>query len=63
MAGRWTNTVKARAELHNVHVEREDLFLREAPFERHRQKRFLDLSPDGLLVRKPNVLRELHRER
>ena len=63
MAGRWTNAVKARAELHDVDIEREDLFLREAPFECHRQKGFLDLSPNGLLVRKPNVLRELHRER
>ena len=57
------DTVDARAEIHAVQVQLEDLFLAEEDLEQHRQHRFLHLATVGANVGEEQRARELLRER
>ncbi len=53
----------AAAEIGAVEIEAQDFALRQVPFEPKRQKRLVDLAPDGALVRQEKILGELLGER
>ena len=53
----------APAEIHLVHIELQDLLLRESPFQLQRQHDLGKLSGVGLLLIEPEAARQLHRDR
>ncbi|EPZ87359.1 hypothetical protein BURCENK562V_C1174 [Burkholderia cenocepacia K56-2Valvano] len=62
-ARRGRETVRSLAEIDLVHVQLEDLVLRQGLLDLVREQHFVDLARVGLLARQEEVARDLHRDR
>ncbi|SAL87367.1 hypothetical protein AWB68_08380 [Caballeronia choica] len=62
-ARRSREAVRALAEIDLIHVQLEDLVLRERALDLVREQHFIDLARIGLLARQEEVARDLHRDR
>src|ERR1700743_580401 len=56
-------TIRPTPQIDLVRIQLEDLFFGKPPLDLYREKNLLELAPIGLLRRKKQVPRKLHRQR